>query len=505
MFAAAELGHTLDKEQYKQAADELRQKLLGIQFQLKERGDFPVVILLGGVPTAGRGQIANLLLEWMDPRHIATHAFSAPNDEERARPPYWRYWRVLPPKGKMAILFGGWYSGPMWDQLTSQPDSVLYEHELAKIIRLEKMLSDEGALILKFWLHLPKEQLKKRLKKYGQDPRTSWRFDESDTWFAENYDQVMVSQEDLLQRTNLADAPWRVVESTDERYRNIMVGTHIVEAITNHLERASVRQKRVDAAPLMPSIDGVRLLDRLPLDSPITKAEYTEQLEVLQGRLNGLTRHPDFKKHSVVCVFEGMDAAGKGGAIRRITAALDARQYRTIPIAAPTEEERAQPYLWRFWRHLPPHGQITLFDRSWYGRVLVERVEAFASRADWMRAYGEINDFEAQISGANVIVVKFWLAISNEEQLRRFKEREEIEYKRFKITDEDWRNREKWDAYIEAGSDLIERTSTAIAPWHLVGANNKYAARLAVLSHLCERIESALSIGNGKKRKSNAG
>ncbi|WP_028449953.1 polyphosphate:AMP phosphotransferase [Chitinibacter tainanensis] len=500
MFAAAELGHKLDKEQYKQAADQLRQQLLTIQFQLKERGDFPVIILLGGVPTAGRGQVANLLLEWMDPRHIATHAFGPPTDEEQARPPFWRYWRVLPPKGQMAILFGGWYSGPMWNELHLQPGSAEYEHELLKIVRLEKMLADEGALVLKFWLHLPQEQLKKRLKKLSGDERTAWRVDESDQWFLEHYEAIMRSQQDLLQRTNLADAPWRVIESSDERYRDITVGTHILQAIQHHMERESVRQKRVDAAPLMPSIDGVRLLDKIALDSDLDKARYTEELEALQGRLYRLTREPAFAKHSVVCVFEGMDAAGKGGAIRRITAALDARQYRTIPIAAPTEEERAQPYLWRFWRHLPPHGQITLFDRSWYGRVLVERIEGFASRADWMRAYGEINDFEAQISAANVIVVKFWLAISNEEQLRRFKEREAIEYKRFKITAEDWRNREKWDAYIEAGSDLIERTGTALAPWEVIGANNKYHARLAVLRHLCERIEAAIAPHKSKKK-----
>ena len=299
-------------------------------------------------------------------------------------------------------------------------------------------------------------------------------------------------------RTNLADAPWRVIEGSNANYRNISVGRQIEEAIRHHLERASVKQNRVDAAPLVPSIDGVRLLDKLPLDHDLSKEEYKVRLEELQGRLNGLTRHPKFKNHSVVCVFEGMDAAGKGGAIRRITAALDARQYRTIPIAAPTEEERAQPYLWRFWRHLPPHGQITLFDRSWYGRVLVERVEGFASRADWMRAYGEINDFEAQIGMANVIVVKFWLAISNEEQLKRFKGREAIEYKRFKITDEDWRNRDKWDEYITAGSDLIERTSTPASPWHSIGANNKYYARLEVLRRLCEQIEAALN-SKGKK------
>ncbi|QZA80893.1 polyphosphate:AMP phosphotransferase [Deefgea piscis] len=493
MFESAELGHQLDKQSYQQFEAELRQSLLSIQYDLKQRADFQVVILLGGVPTAGKSEVANLLLKWLDPRLIATHAFAEPSDEEMARPPFWRYWRILPPKGKMAILFGGWYSGPMWDQMQDAAEPIAYERELAKILRLEKMLSDEGVLVLKFWLHLSKDQLKKQIKKLSADSRTAWRVEESDRLFLKNYDQMIDRYRDLLLRTNLADAPWRVIESSDNNYRNISVGRHIEEAIRHHLERGSVRQNRIDAAPLMPSIDGVRLLDTLPLDFVLSKEDYKIQLEELQGRLNGLVRQPKFKQLSVVCVFEGMDAAGKGGAIRRITAALDARQYRTIPIAAPTEEERAQPYLWRFWRHLPPHGQLTLFDRSWYGRVLVERVEGFASHADWMRAYGEINDFEAQIAAANVLVVKFWLAISNEEQLNRFHEREAIEYKRFKITEEDWRNREKWDDYVTAASDLIERTSTPNSPWLRVGANNKYYARVAVLRHLCERIEAALS------------
>ncbi len=498
MFESAELGHKLDKATYQTFATQLRQSLLTIQYDLLQRGVSPVVILLGGVPTAGKGEVANLLLEWLDPRHIATHAFGTPTDEEDDRPPFWRYWRVLPPKGKMAIMFGGWYSGPLWSHLHDEENPVEYEHELTKIVRLEKMLADEGVLVLKFWLHLSKDRMKKNIKKLSADSRTAWRVEKSDEWFLKNYDRMIARYRDLLLRTNLADAPWRVIESYDDNYRDISVARQIEEAIRHHLERTSVTQNRVDAAPLMASIDGVRLLDKLPLDYALTKQEYKIRLEELQGRLNGLTRHPKFEKHSVVCVFEGMDAAGKGGAIRRITAALDARQYRTIPIAAPTEEERAQPYLWRFWRHLPPHGQITLFDRSWYGRVLVERVEGFASRADWMRAYGEINDFEAQISDANVIVVKFWLAISNEEQLKRFKERETIEYKSFKITDEDWRNREKWDEYITAGSDLIERTSTPAAQWNLIGGNNKYHARLEVLRILCEQIEAKFK-HKGKK------
>jgi polyphosphate kinase 2 (PPK2 family) len=215
-------------------------------------------------------------------------------------------------------------------------------------------------------------------------------------------------------------------------------------------------------------------------------------MEIWQGRLNLLTRHPKFKGRSVVLVFEGQDAAGKGGAIRRIMGALDARIYQGVPIAAPTEEERAQPYLWRFWRHMPRRGRFTIFDRSWYGRVLVERVESFCSDGDWVRAYPEINDFERQLVDNGTILVKFWLQISKEEQLRRFREREKTSFKRFKITAEDWRNREKWKQYHRAVCDMIERTSTEVAPWTLVAANDKYKARIDVLKTVVRSIESAL-------------
>jgi polyphosphate kinase 2 (PPK2 family) len=212
----------------------------------------------------------------------------------------------------------------------------------------------------------------------------------------------------------------------------------------------------------------------------------------LQGRLSVLARHPAFKKRSLVLAFEGADAAGKGGAIRRISAALDARQFQIIPVAAPTEEEAAQPHLWRFWRKLPRQGHISIFDRTWYGRVLVERVEGFCSEQDWQRAYSEINDFEHELVEYGVIVIKFWLQISQEEQLKRFKEREQISFKRFKITQEDWRNREKWDAYQQAISDMVERTSTGEVPWTLVEANNKNYARIKILRTLCERLDEEL-------------
>ena len=199
-----------------------------------------------------------------------------------------------------------------------------------------------------------------------------------------------------------------------------------------------------------------------------------------------------FKKLSLLTVFEGIDAAGKGGSIRRITGALDARFYEVIATAAPTEEERAQPYLWRFWRHMPRLGRLAIFDRSWYGRVLVERVEGFCSQSDWMRAYSEINDFEEQLIRNRTVLVKFWLSISKEEQLKRFKEREAIGFKRFKLTADDWRNREKWDQYENAVCDMIDRTGTEIAPWTLVEANDKNYARIKVLKTLCNRLEAVL-------------
>ena len=246
------------------------------------------------------------------------------------------------------------------------------------------------------------------------------------------------------------------------------------------------------APPIRVNIDGRSVLSELNLRHTLSEKDYEEQLAKWQGKLSELVRDPRFKGRSLVCAFEGADAAGKGGAIRRITAAMDARDYQIIPVAAPTEEERAQPYLWRFWRHIPRNGRVAIFDRTWYGRVLVERVEGFCAETDWLRAYTEINDFEHDLADAGVIVAKFWLQISQEEQLKRFKEREKIEFKRFKITEEDWRNREKWDAYQQAICDMVDRTSTGTAPWTLVEANDKGYARVKILRTICERLEAEL-------------
>ena len=492
MFESAELGHSIDKKRYAKIVPTLRADLLDVQYDLKQSGRFPVIILINGIEGAGKGETVNLLNEWMDPRFIETRAFGGLTDEERERPPMWRFWRALPPKGKIGILFGNWYADPITRHALGKIERDELDWHLAEINRFEKMLADEGALIFKFWFHLSKEAQKKRLKSLERDPKTRWRITADDWRAYKNYDAHIEASQHTLRQTSQGHAPWTVVDGSDERYRSVTVGTILLESVRKRLAWEGDTTRRITAAPIVQPIDSSNLLNRLDLTKRIGKARYAKELETWQGRLNLLTRHPKFGARSLIVVFEGNDAAGKGGAIRRITGALDARRYQIVPVAAPSEEERAQPYLWRFWRHLPRLGRIAIFDRSWYGRVLVERVEGYCSEPDWMRAYAEINDFEEQLTAAGAVVVKFWLAISPEEQLRRFKEREDTRFKRFKITEEDWRNRDKWPLYEAAVCHMVDRTSTELAPWTLVEANDKNHARIKILKTLCAALEAAL-------------
>jgi len=492
MFESAEIGHKVDKASYDQQVPALREALLDAQYDLISAKAFPVVILIGGVDGAGRSESVGLLNQWLDPRHIETHGMGDPSDEERDRPAMWRFWRALPPKGKAAVFQGSWYSLPLLDRVYGRIKNPALEKAISRNVRFERMLVDEGALVLKFWFHLSKDRQEKRLKNLQKDPHTRWRVTERDWEHFSRYDKFFRVSSQVLRMSSTAQAPWYIIEGQDERYRSLTFGRILLENLRKRLAQQTAPSHSPPAPPLPPAVDNLHLLKALDLDARLDKQGYQTQLEDLQGRLNLLTRHKRFSDISVVCVFEGNDAAGKGGSIRRITGALDARRYQIIPIAAPTDEEKAQPYMWRFWRHLPRRGRLTLFDRSWYGRVLVERVEGYCSEYDWMRAYSEINDFETQLAEHDIVLVKFWLAISQEEQLRRFQERENTGFKRYKITPEDWRNREKWLEYEQAVCDMVDRTSTEISPWTLVPANDKNYARIKILETLCDRIEAGL-------------
>jgi len=491
MFESAELGQKISKSDYDKEVPELREKLLDVQHDLRQSGRFQVIILIGGVDGAGKSETVKILNAWMDPRYIETNAMGASTEEELSHPPMWRFWRALPSKGKIGIFFGSWYTEPIVNRVYGKTKNTDLDRAMERVVRFEKMLIDEGALILKFWLHLSKESQKKRLEKLEKNPETRWRVTETEWNHFKLYDKFRRISERALAQTSTTESPWIIVEGNDARFRYLTIGRMIHDALRKKLNGEMQCITPVTALSLPPIKDKFQLKS-LDFSQTMNEEEYDAKLEKYQRKLNLLVRNRRFKKISAILVFEGSDAAGKGGGIRRVTGALDPRSYRIIPIAAPTEEERYHPYLWRFWRHIPRLGNFTIFDRSWYGRVLVERVEGFCSNDSWMRAYGEINDFEEQLAQRGGVIIKFWLSITKDEQLKRFKEREVTGFKRFKITEEDWRNRKKWNQYELAIGEMIDRTSTKIAPWTVVEANNKYFARIKILKEICSRIEAAI-------------
>ena len=492
MLTAAELGLALTQKDYDAALPKLRARLLRAHFALRTQ-KFPVIIIVSGADGAGKGELVHRLNEWLDPRGVASHAFWNPSDEERERPAYWRFWRAMPGRGRIGILFGSWYTEPIIQRVYGKTKGGRFDRALDQIAAFEKMLAADGALIVKLWLHLPKAGQKKRLKKLEQAGRLA-----PDDWkHYKLYDRFTKVSDRALRHTHTEAAPWHVIEATDRRYRELAVGKILLTALSDRLAataaKPATRTTLPHLTPTLPTWNKTdSLLAQVDLKQRLTETEYARVLEVQQTKLSKLAWAAHEKKRSMVMVFEGWDAAGKGSAIRRVTQAMDPRLYRVVGIAAPTDEERVQHYLWRFWRHLPRAGVSTIFDRSWYGRVLVERVEGFAPPADWGRAYAEINEFEEQMSGHGIIVTKFWLHISPAEQLRRFKERQQIDYKQYKITDEDWRNREKWPAYALAVDDMVARTSTEFAPWTLVAGNDKKFARVQILKTLVRQLEAEL-------------
>jgi AMP-polyphosphate phosphotransferase len=507
MFASAELGHTMDEATYAREAKQLRPALLDAQYDLLENASFPVIVLVNGVDGAGKGETVNLLNEWLDPRHVRSRAFGPRTEEERSRPPMWRFWQALPPKGRIGVLFGNWYTDPINGRVDKELDDGELGASIERVRRFERLLTDDGTLLVKLWFHLSKKGMKHRLEELEGDKLTRWRVTDADWKNYAHYDRFARVSERVLRETSTGDAPWVVIDGSDARYRAITAAKTLLVAIRGRLAEATAQDEAAQkaakrrrtgagdtstaAVPVIETVDTSRILRDLPFEERLSKEKYETKIVKAQGRLAKLSRSHHLEKRAVVVVFEGMDAAGKGGAIRRVTQALDARRYDVVPIAAPTEEERAQPYLWRFWRHVPRLGRFTLFDRSWYGRVLVERVEGFATQAAWTRAYAEINDFEEQLTRAGTVVVKLWLAVTKDEQLRRFQEREKTKFKQYKITPDDWRNREKWDDYIAAGGDLIDRTSTSFAPWHVIEANDKHLARVRCVEAICDRIEAS--------------
>jgi AMP-polyphosphate phosphotransferase len=488
MLKSAELGRTLSKQDYDATLGELRTSLLKAQAEL-EQANFPVIVLINGADGAGKAETLNTLNEWFDARFLQIEAYGKATEAERARPEFWRYWMTLPRAGQIGLLLGSWYTQPILDRVMRGGKSRVMEQALARINAFERTLADGGALFIKLWFHVSKKDQKRRLKAEEGAKNTRLLVSKSHWQHHERYDEFVDVTERALRDTSTGYAPWTVIESSDDHYRNITAGRTIVEQIQRRLAlpRESAPPKPEPEIP-----NPVTLLDRLDLSLKLDKPTYEKRMSELQGALGELARKLKKRQRSAIFLFEGSDAAGKGGAIRRLVWALDARQYRIIPIAAPTDEERAHHYLWRFFRQLPRRGRITIYDRSWYGRVLVERVEGFTSEESYRRAYKEINEFEHELTRDGIVLVKFWLQISSEEQLRRFQDREREPWKQHKITAEDYRNRLRTNQYEAAAAEMIDRNSTEYAPFTLIEAEDKRYARIKVLETVCERLERAL-------------
>jgi polyphosphate:AMP phosphotransferase len=492
MFEIAELNQTLSPRSYDAKLPALRAQLLQAHFDLRSQ-KFPIIVIISGADGAGKGELVHRLNEWLDPRGVETHAFWDSSDEERERPPYWRFWRALPGRGRIGIYFGSWYTSTIIRRVLKKIKNRQFDTELDRIVEIERMLRDDGAEFVKLWLHLPKAAQKKRLKALEAEGRIA-----PDDWkHFRLYDRFTKVSERAIRHTDTGAAPWHLIEATDRRFREFTAGQILLKALQGRLKQAAKGAPagpKPEAAPAPKKAvhRAASILDNVNLSQRLTEAEYARQLEKCQASLSKLTWAAWEKKVPSVLVFEGWDAAGKGSAIRRVTQAIDPRLYRVVGIAAPTDEERAHHYLWRFWRHLPRAGMTAIFDRSWYGRVLVERVEGFARADEWGRAFHEINEFEEELAEHGIVLSKFWLHLSPKEQLRRFKERQTVPYKRYKITEEDWRNRKKWDDYKCAIDEMVERCSTEFAPWTLVAAEDKRFARIQILKTLVDRLTAAL-------------
>jgi polyphosphate:AMP phosphotransferase len=490
MFEAAELGRTTSKEEFKTLEPALRVGLLTVQYELRD-ADFPVIVVLGGTDRIGCAEVVNLLHEWMDARYLEARVFERPTDEERERPRFWRYWRALPANGRIGIFHREWTLRTIIDRVSGRISAAELEDRLRHLTNFERSLTDDGAIVLKLWLHLPKKVLAARLRAANRKRQRAWEVTKEDRLVLQHYERVQIVSEQILRRTSIQQALWSVIESADRRYRDATVAQILLGVLTRRLGEPP-RTRPLARPPRASEPNPVTVLDRVDLTKAISDGEYEKRLERYWGELSRLSRKAHRKGMGAVVLVEGWDASGKGGVIRRLTKPLHAPTYRVIPIGAPTEEERAHHYLWRFWRHLPRAGHWVIFDRSWYGRVLVERLEGFAAEDEWTRAYSEINDFEEQIVGAGLLLLKFWMHVSPEEQLRRFKQRETVPFKKYKITAEDYRNRDRWNEYELAADEMVQRTSSQYAHWHLVAANDKRYARIFVLKTVARELKQAL-------------
>lgn len=478
----------LSDEELSARLNAAREKLMKQQMQVKEK-KLPVLVLVEGWGTSGKGYILGQVIKNIDPRFFRVASMGEPTEEEKRKPFLYRHFAKIPETGKFMFLDSGWMDEVIKGRLHGGMTEEIYEERIESIRHFERQLTDNGYLVMKFFLHVSKKEQAKRIDRLMKEKDTKWRVGKNDLWQNDHYDKCKDAFDSYLKSTNMPSAPWYIIDAKSRKWAELQV----LETLTQGIEIAL--GNRTMAVPLLQNIfplEKMPLLSEIPLDKSIENDEYKKELKHLQQRLGELHNRLYRKKVPVIIAYEGWDAAGKGGNIKRITGALDPRGYEVHPIASPEPHEKARHYLWRFWTRLPKTGHIAIFDRTWYGRVMVERLEGFCSENDWMRAYNEINEFEKELHDWGAVIIKFWVQIDKDTQLERFNDRQNTPEKQWKITDEDWRNREKWDLYEDAVNEMIQKTSTTYAPWHVLESVDKRYARIKALKIVIKELEKVL-------------
>lgn len=478
-----------EKEELKARLIAARERLGIQQMRIKEH-KLPVIVLIEGWGAAGKGSTIGSVIKNIDPRFFKVASMSAPSEEEQRKPFLYRYFVKIPEAGKFEFFDSGWADQVIKQRVHGELTAEQYEERIDSIKRFERQLTDNGYVVMKFFFQISQKEQKKRIRELESNKDTAWRVSERDKWQNKHYDRFEEVFDQYLKDTNLPNAPWYIVDAKDRKWAQLQVLETLCDGIETALQNESL------AVPILQNIYPLVKMPRLEeisfSDKTITDEEYKKQLDELQKQLGMLHNRLYRKKIPVIIAYEGWDAAGKGGNIRRITEALDPRGYEVHPIASPEPHEKARHFLWRFWNRLPKTGHIAIFDRTWYGRVMVERLEGFCSTNDWQRAYNEINEFEKEFSQWGAVIIKFWVHIDKDTQLERFTERQNTPEKQWKITDEDWRNREKWDAYEQAVNEMLQKTSTAYAPWHILESVDKKYARIKALKIVIQELKKVL-------------
>ena len=477
-----------DDSEIEERLDAARGKLTALQMQIKEHG-LPVLVLFEGWGTAGKGSVLGKVIKNIDPRFFKVATMDVPTEEERRKPFLYRYFVKIPEKGKFVFLDSGWMDEIVKECLHDNPGEKEYKKKIESVKRFERQLTDNGYLVLKFFFQISQKEQKKRIDILKEDKNTKWRVSENDDWQNKHYDKCLHVFDRYLNDTNAPADPWYLIDAKNKKWAELQVLETMISGIETALKNSNL------AVPLLQNVfplEKIPRLSEIPLDKEIEEEEYRKELKELQEKLSRLHNKLYRRKIPVIIAYEGWDAAGKGGNIKRITGALDPRGFEVHPIASPEPHEKARHYLWRFWNRLPKTGHIAIFDRTWYGRVMVERLEGFCNENEWQRAYNEINEFEKELSDWGAVIIKFWVQIDKDTQLARFTDRQNTPEKQWKITDEDWRNREKWDLYEVAVDEMLQKTNTTYAPWHVLESNDKKYARIKALKIVIHAIEKAL-------------